>query len=99
MKQYFTKVAYDGNTHVVLCENGRVINDNIVSDYNLVGYLEGIEQFGYVPAIFADEYEMRIKELENELDAARREFSEIAGQLLQLNNEDAMKYFPECFPW
>lgn len=64
VKQYTIEVAYSSNTRVNMYEDGILTNYEIISDWNLLGYLDRIEDEGYEKAYDIRKYKNALKEAE-----------------------------------
>lgn len=66
VKQYVTKDAYTGNTEINIYEDGKLVSSTIESDYNVDGYTNALENMGYKRAYDVEEWENKLKEIEEE---------------------------------
>lgn len=55
IKQYTVDVAYTGNSHIKKYIDGKLVSEFIVSDYNLGGYQDALEDDGFERAYDVDE--------------------------------------------
>ena len=58
-KRYFYKEAYIGNTEITLYKDGKAVDSDIVSDYELGGYIRRLENEGYTFGYPPEEVERR----------------------------------------
>ena len=75
-KLYTFDVAYEGNTRVTEYQDNKVVNYEIVSDYNVSYHLEKLKAKGYCYGILKSETEKRISELEAELTLLKNELKD-----------------------
>lgn len=96
MKQYFLTKAYTGNTHVVCCSDGKIENDEIISDYELGYHLSRIESKGYTQGYYLPEHIRIMQQKYNEYLEACSRFKEATQASIELSDDDAKRYFPLC---
>ena len=68
-KRYFYKEAYIGNTEITMYKDGKAVDSDIVSDYELGGYIRRLENEGYTFGYPPDEVERLKKEYEDAKEA------------------------------
>lgn len=69
-KNYYYEEAYTGNYEVFMYEDGVLIDSEIIAAYNLGGYIERLEDGGYVfgyPKKAIDEFTKELTHLEEEV--------------------------------
>jgi hypothetical protein len=91
-KQYVIQRAYTGNSKILRYVNGKYEDDDIITDYNLHGYVSALENMGYERAYYEKEFLARIKNLEKELKEAKEWYQNVQGCFLNLSVEEAEKY-------
>lgn len=91
-KQYVVQKAYTGNCIVLRYVNGKYEDGEIIADYNICGYVSALEGMGYERAYYEKEFLARIKNLEKELEQAKKWYRNVQGCFLDLSAEEAEKY-------
>lgn len=71
-KNYFYKEAYAGNTEIFMYENGKMVESDIINDYNLCGYTNRLEKEGYTFAYPPEE----VQALKNAYEEAKAAYEE-----------------------
>lgn len=92
VKQYVVQKAYTGNNRVLRYVNGKYEDGEIITDYNICGYINALENMGYERAYYEKEFTARIKNLEKELAEAKRQYRNVQGRFLNLSSDEAKKY-------
>lgn len=92
MKQYVIKEAYTDNYHVLQYEDGKLEKSNIVSWYELDGYVLALKNSGYIRSYYVPDYKMKMYEAQEELDFATRAYNEAKNSPLVLSDEEVNKY-------
>lgn len=92
MKQYVIKEAYTDNYHVLQYVNGKLEKNNIVSWYELDGYVSALKNMGYIKAYYVPEYKMKMYEAQEELDFATKSYNEAKNSPLLLSDDEVSKY-------
>jgi hypothetical protein len=91
-KQYVIQRAYTGNSKILRYVNGKYEDGDIITDYNLPGYVSALENMGYERAYYEKEFLARIRNLEKELKEAKEWYQNVQGCFLNLSEEEAEKY-------
>jgi hypothetical protein len=91
MKQYAVVPAYMSNYHVVQCDNGKVVDYDIVAYYELDGYCRALERQGYAKADFVPKYEAEFKKAEAEYLRTKKNYEDALANALQISDEEAKR--------
>lgn len=87
MKEYKTVLAYSDNYTVEKYEGGKLIGDDIISYYNLDGYIECLKSEGYV-RMLNDDDEMNFTQFVGYCNDGRIKCSEQTKGLLHVFGEE-----------
>ena len=74
MKQYTIEAAYTYNSKIKLYNDGKLLLYEIISNYNLNGYCEAIENQGYELAYDVDLYKEILEDAKREYENAEKEY-------------------------
>lgn len=66
-KQYTTSVAYTSNTKIRCYHDGKLYSTTILSDWEVQGYCERLEEEGYTEAFNREEILKKISDIEEDL--------------------------------
>lgn len=91
-RQYIIKEAYTGNYHVIQYINGKLENSDIISSYELCGYIECLENNGYKEAYYVAEYENAVASAQEALDRAVAMLNTAMENPLVLSDEETRKF-------
>lgn len=92
MKQYAVLQAYTDNYHVIRVTDG-VIEDDIITYYNLPGYVKALEGLGYTKAYFVPEATQEFKRAEEEYINAKNALVEAQTAPLMISDEQAKDFY------
>ena len=91
-KQYTFTEAYSDNYWVLQYIDGKREVAEIVSLYEIDGYLSALENMGYERAYYKKEFLARIKNLEEELREVKEKYQNIKNCFLDLSEKEAKRY-------
>lgn len=89
MKQYVIKEAYTDNYTVTRYLDGRLEGGKILSIWDLSGYLQAIENDGYIRAYVVGDYIRKLQEAEAQYNYALNEYQMALQNPLWLSEEAA----------
>lgn len=91
-KQYVITEAYTDNYHVLQYVDNKFEDDNIVSYYELDGYIAALHNMGYEEAYYVPEYATKVREAQEILNLAIKAYEKAKNSPLVLSEEEAKKY-------
>lgn len=91
-KQYVIKEAYTDNYHVLQYVDGKLERCNIVSYYELDGYIAALKNMGYVRAYYEREYHVKMLRAKEDYEFALADYEKAKENPLVLSDEEIKKY-------
>lgn len=91
-KQYVIKTTHEGNYHVLQYVEGKLEAHNIVSYYELDGYVAALRNMGYVQAYYEREYHVKMLKAKEEYEFALEDYEKAKESPLTLSNEEVERY-------
>lgn len=92
MKQYVIKFAYTDNYHVLQYVNGELESHNIVSYWELGGYISALEDMGYARAYYVAEYKFEMLKAKEQYEFAMERYEEAMKKPLALSEQQVEVY-------
>ena len=91
MRQYVVKEAYSGNYWILQYDN-KLEKSRILDTYEVAGYVAALIDMGYERAYYVPEYQAKVRDAQEELDAAKSAYEEAIKHPLVLSEEEFAKY-------
>lgn len=91
-KQYVLKKAYADNYHVLQYVDGKLKAHNIISYYNLDGYIDDLKNMGYIQAYYEREYHVKMLRAKEDYEFAFADYERAKENPLMLDDEEIEKY-------
>lgn len=91
-KQYVIKMAYTDNYHVLQYVDGKLEAHNIVSYYELDGYIAALKNMGYIQAYYEREYHVKMQRAKEDYEFALADYERAKEKPLVLNEEEIERY-------
>ena len=91
-KQYVIKAAYIDNWYVLQYIDGRLEAYNIVSYWDLDGYLSALKNNGYTQAYFVREYNCEMLKAKEEYEWAVAKYEEALKNPLEITDDEIERY-------
>ena len=91
-KQYVIKEAYTDNYHVLQYIDGKLEGHNIVSYYELDGYIAALKNMGYIRAYYEREYHVKMLIAKEDYEFALADYEKAKESPLNLSDEEIERY-------
>ena len=92
MKQYVIKQAYTDNYHVLQYQDGKLESHNIISYYELDGYIAALKNMGYKQAYYEREYKVKMLKAKEEYEFALADYEKVKENPLVLSEKEIERY-------
>lgn len=91
-KQYVIKEAYTDNYHVLQYVDGKLEAHNIISYYELDGYISALKNMGYIQAYYEREYHVKMLRAKEDYEFALAYYEKAKENPLGLSDGEVEKY-------
>lgn len=91
-KQYVIKMAYTDNYHVLQYVDGKLETHNIISYYELDGYIAALKNMGYVQAYYEREYHVKMLRAKEDYEFALADYEKAKENSLIMDDKEIERY-------